>query len=204
MREGALLEAVIGVKCPLAPAGGGLSIQPVGWEHHEDEVGVELLLLFSDATDIVVWFHTCGGDIFVSLAETPAAPRLCFNQRGDGVAMSYPGGASFLFRGRPRPCSLVCRARVCSTDLPLIAKAVDVLLLVDAACSAPLSFRSKRLHTMAAHSLRPRVETKGPGAPLLSEIAAQFYYNVSLPLIKEINYYYYIAAECSGLDYKHF
>lgn len=203
MREGALLEAIIGVKCPLAPAGGGLSIQPVGWEHHEDEVGVELLLLFSDAADVVVWFHTCGGDILVSLAETPAAPRLRFNQRGDGVAMSYPGGASFLFRGRPRPCSLVCRARVCSTDLPLIAKAVDVLLLVDAVCSAPLSFRSKRLHTMAAHSLRPRVETKGPGAPLLSEIADQFYYNVSLPLIKEINYHY-IAAESSGLDYKPF
>lgn len=89
MREGALLEAVIGVKCPLAPAGGGLSIQPVGWEHHEDEVGVELLLLFSDAADIV-WFHTCGGDILVRLAETPAAPTLRFNQRGDGVAMSYP------------------------------------------------------------------------------------------------------------------
>lgn len=167
MREGDLLEAVIGVKCPLAPAGGGLSIQPVGWEHHEDEVGVELLLLFSDAAGIVVRLHTCGGggDILVSLAETPAAPRLRFNQRGDGVGMSYPGGASFLFRGRPRPCSLVCRARVCSTHLPLIAKAVDVLLLVDAVRSAPLSFRSKRLHTMAAHSLRPRVETKGPGAP---------------------------------------
>lgn len=201
MREGALLEAVIGVKCPLAPAGGGLSIQPVGWEHHEDQVGVELLLMFSDTADIVVWLHTCGGDILVSLAESPAAPRLRFNQRVDGVAMSYPGGASFLFRGRP--CSLVCRARVCSTDLPLIAKAVDVLLLVDAVCSAALSFRSKRLHTMAAHSLRPRVETKGPGAPSLSEIADQFYYNVSLPLIKEINYHY-IAAECSRLDYKPF
>lgn len=73
MREGALLEAVIGVKCPLAPAGGGLSIQPVGWEHHQDEVGVELLLLLFDAADIVAWFHTCGGDILVSLAETTEA-----------------------------------------------------------------------------------------------------------------------------------
>lgn len=156
MREGSLLEAVIGVKCPLAPAGGRLDIQPVGWEHHEDEVGVELLLLFPHAADVVVWFHTCGGNILVSLAEIPAAPRFRFNQRADGVAMSYPGRPSFLFRGRPRPCSLVCWARVCSTDLPLIAKAVDVLLLVDAVCNAPLSFRSKRLHTMAAHSLRPR------------------------------------------------
>lgn len=57
-RKSSLLEAVIGVKCPLAPAGGGLGIQPVGREHHEDEVGVELLLLFFSLI-IIVRFHTC-------------------------------------------------------------------------------------------------------------------------------------------------
>lgn len=67
LRRGALLEAVIGVKRPLAPAGGGLGIQPVGWEHHEDEVGVELLLLLSHAADIILWFHTCRSDMSVRL-----------------------------------------------------------------------------------------------------------------------------------------
>lgn len=84
MREGALLEAVIGVKCPLAPAGGGLGIQPVRWEHHEDEVGVELLLLFSHAADIVVWFHTCGGDILV---RPEAAGAWLRPQRHRGFAL---------------------------------------------------------------------------------------------------------------------
>lgn len=62
MEKCALLEAVIGVKCPLAPAGRRLGIQPVGREHHEDEVGVELLLLFfRTAHFLVVCFHTCRG-----------------------------------------------------------------------------------------------------------------------------------------------
>lgn len=60
VRKCALLEAVIGVKCPLAPAGRGLGIQPVGREHHEDEMGVELLLLFfHTAHGVVFCFHTC-------------------------------------------------------------------------------------------------------------------------------------------------
>lgn len=53
-----LLEAVIGVKCPLAPTGRGLGVQPVGWQHHEDEVRVELLLWF-ELSFLVFWFHTC-------------------------------------------------------------------------------------------------------------------------------------------------
>lgn len=66
----ALLEAVIGVKCPLAPAGGGLGIEPVGREHHEDEVGVERLLLFFQTVMIVkVRFHTCRSES-VSLEDT--------------------------------------------------------------------------------------------------------------------------------------
>lgn len=85
LRRDALLEAVIGVKRPLAPAGGGLGIQPVGWEHHEDEVGVELLLLLPHAADVVLRFHTCRGDTSVR----PPTPSACFCSRG-----------------RPRPCSL--------------------------------------------------------------------------------------------------
>lgn len=65
----ALLEAVIGVECPLAPAGGGWGIQPVGREHHEDEVGVELLLLFFHTVQIL-WFHTCRSES-VSLENRP-------------------------------------------------------------------------------------------------------------------------------------
>lgn len=38
-----------------------MGIQPVGREHHEDEVGVELLLLFFHTVHVVVvCFHTCG------------------------------------------------------------------------------------------------------------------------------------------------
>lgn len=60
MRKCALLEAVIGVKCPLSPAGGGLGIQPVGREHHQDEVGVQLLLLFFRPAQIFkISLHTC-------------------------------------------------------------------------------------------------------------------------------------------------
>lgn len=70
MRKCDLLEAVIGVKCPLAPAGRGVGIQPVGREHHEDEVGVELLLLlFHTALVVIVCFHTCRGES-VSLEHT--------------------------------------------------------------------------------------------------------------------------------------
>lgn len=37
-----------------------MGIQPVGREHHEDEVGVELLLLFfHTAIIVIVRFHTC-------------------------------------------------------------------------------------------------------------------------------------------------
>lgn len=160
LRRDALLEAVIGVKRPLAPAGGGLGIQPVGWEHHEDEVGVELLLLLFHVPDIIRWFHTCRSEISVRLEGGEATPG---PQRGEAWLQSAQ--RFFLFRGRPRPCSLLCRARVCSTDLPLIAKAVDVLLLVDAVCSTSLSVRSKRLHTMAEHSLRPRRLRPGAQRP---------------------------------------
>lgn len=66
----ALLEAVIGVECPLASAGGGWDIQPVGREHHEDEVGVELLLLFFHTVQIIVWVHTCRSES-VSLENIP-------------------------------------------------------------------------------------------------------------------------------------
>lgn len=60
IRKRALLKAVIGVERPLAPAGGGLGIQPVGRQHHEDEVGVELLLLFSHTAQLViVRLHAC-------------------------------------------------------------------------------------------------------------------------------------------------
>lgn len=141
------------------------------------------------------------------MAETPAAPRLGFNQRGDGPQCHIQAALRFCCEVDP---DLVLSSRVCSTDLPLIAKAVDVLLPVDAVCSASLSFPSKRLHTMAAHSMRPReLETEGPGAPLLSEIADRFYYNVSLPLIKGNQLSYQrtasdVAAGCSGQDYKPF
>lgn len=63
-----LLEAVICVERPLAPAGGGVDVQPVGREHHEDEVGVQLLLLLFPGLIVVVWLHTCGSDS-VSLEE---------------------------------------------------------------------------------------------------------------------------------------
>lgn len=69
-RNFALLEAVIGVERPLASAGGGLSIQPVGREHHEDEVGVELLLFVLHTVQLViVRFHTCRSES-VSLEDT--------------------------------------------------------------------------------------------------------------------------------------
>lgn len=59
-RKWALLKAVIGVECPLAPAGGGVDVQPVGRNHHEDEVRVQLLLLlFRTAQIIIVSFHAC-------------------------------------------------------------------------------------------------------------------------------------------------
>lgn len=67
-QERSLLEAVICVERPLAPAGGGVDVQPVGREHHEDEVGVELLLLLLPGLVVVVWLHTCGSDS-VSLEE---------------------------------------------------------------------------------------------------------------------------------------
>lgn len=77
MMKCVLLEAVIGVKCPLAPAGGGLGIQPVGWEHHEDEVRVELLLGFFH---VIVRIHTCRSDS-VSLEDTknncPKIQKIC-------------------------------------------------------------------------------------------------------------------------------
>lgn len=76
-----LLEAVICVEGPLAPAGGGVDVKPVGREHHEDEMGVELLLLLFHAAQIViVWFHTCGSES-VSLEDTKkncrGAPKIC-------------------------------------------------------------------------------------------------------------------------------
>lgn len=54
-----------------------MGVQPVGREHHEDEVGVELLLLLSHTADIVLWFHTCKSDISVRLegGEAPLRPR---------------------------------------------------------------------------------------------------------------------------------
>lgn len=59
-RRCVLLEAVIGVERPLPPARGELGIQPVGGQHHEDEVGVELLLLFFHTAQIViVRLRTC-------------------------------------------------------------------------------------------------------------------------------------------------
>lgn len=61
-RRVSLLEAVIGVERPLAPAGGGVHVQPVGWKHHEDEVRVQLLLLLFRGGIVVVYVHTCGSD----------------------------------------------------------------------------------------------------------------------------------------------
>lgn len=45
-----------------------MDVQPVGREHHEDEVGVELLLLLFPGLVVVVWLHTCRSDS-VSLEE---------------------------------------------------------------------------------------------------------------------------------------
>lgn len=58
-----------------------MDIQPVGREHHEDEVGVELLLLFfHTAQIIIVWFHTCRSES-VSLEDTKKhcreRPKIC-------------------------------------------------------------------------------------------------------------------------------
>lgn len=39
-----------------------MDVQPVGWEHHEDEVGVQLLLLLFWGRVVVVYIHTCGSD----------------------------------------------------------------------------------------------------------------------------------------------
>lgn len=62
VRKVSLLEAVIRVERPLAPAGGGVDVQPVRWEHHEDEVGVQLLLLLFRGRIVVVYIHTCRSD----------------------------------------------------------------------------------------------------------------------------------------------
>lgn len=60
VRKWALLEAVIGVKCPLASAGGRLGIQPVWREHHQDKVGVQMLLSFCRTAQIIIFaIHTC-------------------------------------------------------------------------------------------------------------------------------------------------
>lgn len=94
-RRGALLEAVIGVKRPLASAGGGLGIQPVGREHHEDEVGEEL-----SPAAAILWFHTCRSNISVRQEDGDASLR---PERGEHTECFCSGGG-------PRLCSLLCRA----------------------------------------------------------------------------------------------
>ena len=65
-----LREAVIGVECPLAPAGRGLGVQPVRGQHHEDQVGVHLLLLLLQTAHVqadlllVLRLHSCKGSRF--------------------------------------------------------------------------------------------------------------------------------------------
>lgn len=80
--KGVLLEAVISVMCPLAPAGGRLGVEPVGREHHEDEVGVELLLLLFQTAQVqaallvVFDFHTCKGKMVTGSYKEKGADAL--------------------------------------------------------------------------------------------------------------------------------
>ena len=80
--------------------------------------------------------------------STPAGATFQLGRRTATLRWD-PSGASTLSVSVPGvdPGFVLCSVGpVCSTDLPLIAKAVHVLLLVDAVCSNLLSFRSKLHH----------------------------------------------------------
>lgn len=109
VRRWTLLEAVIGVKCPLASAGRRLGVQPVRRQHHEDEVGVELLLLFFHQSQLVgVGLHTCRGRTTEITGERRALHGQSGSRSRSPGPLSVPvqrRGRSFLLRSVLRPAS---------------------------------------------------------------------------------------------------